>query len=110
MEFVGPTDHLAGFAIYWLKFVICWLKLKARKQRRSSMSDKNNTFNPLVTNGLSHPYHLDESIFIFRDISSIFFIFILFFDEFHVSKQNSPKWDAAFCGVTSGAILFVYIQ
>ena len=28
--------------------------------------------NPLVTNGISHPYHLDESIFIFRDIRSIF--------------------------------------
>ena len=26
------------------------------------------------------------------------------------SKQNSPKWDAAFCGVTSGAILFAYVQ
>ena len=23
-----------------------------------------------------------------------------------VGKQNSPRWDAAFCGVTSGAILF----
>ena len=27
-------------------------------------------------------------------------------DEIHVSKQTSPKWDATFCGVTSGAILF----
>ena len=25
-------------------------------------------FNPLVTNGLSHPYHLDEFTLIFRDI------------------------------------------
>ena len=24
-------------------------------------------------------------------------------------KQNSPRWDAAFCGVTSGAILFAYV-
>ena len=31
-----------------------------------------------------------------------------FFDEFPVSKQNSPRWDAAFCGVTSGAILFAH--
>ena len=32
--------------------------------------------NPLVTNKLSHPYHLDKSIFIFRDIRSNFsFIF-----------------------------------
>ena len=33
-------------------------------------------------------------------------MFISFFDENHVSKQNSPRWDAAFCGVTSGEILF----
>ena len=31
-----------------------------------------NAFNPLVTNGLSNSYHLDESIFIFRGIRSIF--------------------------------------
>ena len=24
-------------------------------------------------------------------------------------KQNSPRWDAAFCGVTSGAMLFAYV-
>ena len=41
--------------------------------------------NPLVMNGLSHLYHLDESIFIFRDIRSIFSF------EIHVSKQNSPR-------------------
>ena len=35
-------------------------------------------FNPLVTNGLSHPYHLDRSIFIFREIRSDFsFLFHL---------------------------------
>ena len=28
--------------------------------------------NPLVTNGLSHPYYLDESTFMFRGIASIF--------------------------------------
>ena len=65
--------------------------------------------NPLVKNGLSHPYQLDESIFIFRGVKSIFFIFISFFDEFPVSKQNSPRWDGAFYGVTPGAIMFVYV-
>ena len=39
----------------------------------------------------------------------LWFIYILFFDENHISKQNSPRWDAAFCGVTSGAILFAYV-
>ena len=32
-----------------------------------------------------------------------------FFDENHVSKQNGPRWDAAFCGITSEAILFAYV-
>ena len=49
---------------------------------------------PLVTNGLSHCYHMDESIFIFRGSRIDIFIFISFFDEIHVSKQNSPRWDA----------------
>ena len=31
---------------------------------------QENGFNPLVMNGLSHPYHLDESIYIFRGIRS----------------------------------------
>ena len=34
---------------------------------------------------------------------------VSFFDEILVSKQNSPRWDAAFCGVTSEAILFAYV-
>ena len=64
------------------------------------------TLNPLVTNGHSHPYHLDESTFIFRGIRSIlFFSFISFFDENHVSaKQNCPSgmprfhiWDTSVC-------------
>ena len=49
-----------------------------------------------LTNGLSHPYHLDESIFNFRDIGSNFSFFISFFDENYLSKQNSPRCDAAF--------------
>ena len=40
---------------------------------------------------------------------SDFLILIPFFDEFLLTKQNSPLWDAAFCGVTSGAILFAYV-
>ena len=53
-------------------------------------------FNPLVTDGLSHPYHLDESTLIFRGIRSNFSFFISYFDENRVSKQNNPRWDAAF--------------
>ena len=31
---------------------------------------RNKLFNPYAMNGLSHPYHLDESASIFRDIRS----------------------------------------
>ena len=62
-----------------------------------------NTYNPYVTNGLSHPYHLDESTFKIRGFRSDFYFFNSFFDEIPVSKQNNPRWDGAFCGVTSGA-------
>ena len=34
-----------------------------------------------------------------------FEILFQFFDELPLSEQNSPKWDAALCGVTSGAKL-----
>ena len=36
-------------------------------------------------------------------------IFISFFHEISLCKQNSPRWDAAFCGITSGAILFANV-
>ena len=65
--------------------------------------------NPNNPSGLSNPFHLDESTLIFRGINSIFFIFISFFDEIPESKQKSPRWDAAFCGVTFGAILFANV-
>ena len=35
--------------------------------------------------------------------------FIPFFDEITLSKQYSPRWAAAFCGVTSGALLFAHV-
>ena len=65
--------------------------------------------NPYLTNGFSHRYQLDESTFIFRGVGSDFYFFIQFSDEIPLSKQDSPRWDAAFCGVTSGAILFAYV-
>ena len=67
-------------------------------------------FNPYLTNGLPHHYRMDESTFISRGVRSDFFIFFIsFFDEISLCKQNSPRWDAAICGVTSGAILFAYV-
>ena len=57
-----------------------------------------------MTNGRFHRYHLDEPNFILGKSRVI-----SLFDENHVSKQNSPRWDAAFCGVTYEAILVEYV-
>ena len=40
----------------------------------------------------------------------VIFKFYSIFNEISLSKQNSPKWDAAFCGVASGAILFAFVH
>ena len=66
--------------------------------------------NPYLTNGFSHHYHLGEYTFILGASGRIFANFIPFFDEIPISKQKSPRWDTAFCVVTSGAILFGYVQ
>ena len=50
-------------------------------------------FNPHVTNGISHPYHLDESIFV---LSSSIRSNSSFFNENHVSKQKSSRLDTTF--------------
>ena len=71
-----------------------------------------NLINPYLTNGFFNHYQLDEPTFIFRGVRSDFYLFIYlfisFFDEIPPIKQNRPRWDAALCGVTSGAILFAY--
>ena len=66
-------------------------------------------FNPYMylMNGFSH-YHLGQSTFIIRDIRSDFELLFHFSIKF-LSKQNSPRWDATFCSVPSGAILFAYV-
>ena len=59
-------------------------------------------------NGLSHLYQLGESTVKFREIRSDFEL-IQVFNEISPRKQDSPRGDAAFCGVTFGAILFAYV-
>ena len=39
----------------------------------------------------------------------VIFHFCFIFRLNHVSKHNSPRWDAASCGVTSGAIQFANV-
>ena len=65
-------------------------------------------FNPNLTNGFSNRYQLGESTFILG-VLGLIFIFISFFDIISPCKQNIPRWHAAFCGVTSEAILFAYV-
>ena len=51
----------------------------------------SDIFDPFVTNEFSYPYRFDKSIFFLMGIRSD----ISLFDEIPVSKQNSPRWDAA---------------
>ena len=65
--------------------------------------------NPLVTNGLSHPYHLDESTFTFRGIRSILFYFSMNFLCANKKGPDGMPCFAVFCVITSGAILFAHV-
>ena len=89
-----------------LQFCCQLLKMLPYNKKKAS---RKGPFNPYLTNGFSHHYHSGQSTFIFRGVKSDFYFFYLIFDEISLCKQNSPRWDAAFCGVTSGAILFAYV-
>ena len=77
---MSSNTHLISSSVYILGMV-------------SQLND-DNLFNsrladikPLVTNGFSHSYQLDESTFIFRGIRSNFHFYFIFrnFNETHVS-------------------------
>ena len=60
-------------------------------------------FNPYVTNGLSHPYHLDESTFIFRGIIN-YFSFIFHFSmkimsANRIAPDGTPRFAASRLGL-----------
>ena len=57
---------------------------------------------PIIINWVSPLSFLGASEVIFLNS-------IQFFNENSISKHNSPRWDAAFCGVTSGVIMFAYV-
>ena len=71
------------------------------------MFKKSYVINLLLTNGHSNAYHLDESK-LFLGITRVVSLFFSFFNEFPVSKQDSPRWDAVFAASHVG-ILFVYV-
>ena len=60
-------------------------------------------FNPLVTNGLSHPYHLDEFTFIFRDIRSNFSFLFHFSMKIKIANRialdGTPRFAASHQGL-----------
>ena len=56
---------------------------------------------PISVNNMSILSYIGKS----REIFLLFY----FFYENYVSKQNSHRRYAAFCGVTSGSILFAYV-
>ena len=68
--------------------------------------------------GFSHYYHLGESSFIFSgfrwDFNFLFHFLVKFLQANRIAPDGTPRsavsrWDAAFCGVTSGAIRFAYV-
>ena len=60
--------------------------------------------NPLVTNGFSHPYHFDESIFILRGISCNFSFLFYFSMKFMSANRIAPAGTPRF--VASHLVLF----
>ena len=66
---------------------------------------KIDIFNPLVTNGLSNPYHLDESTFVLRDIRSNFtFLFhfsMKFLQANRIAPDGTPHFTASHLGLFS---------
>ena len=52
--------------------------------------------NPLVTNGLSHPYQMDESIFIIKgsgcDFSFLFHFSMKFMSENRIAPDGTPRF------------------
>ena len=64
-----------------------------------------------MTNGFSHHYQLGESTFILRGVRNDFNFLSHFSMKFLCANRIAPdgKPRAAFCGVTSGAILCAYV-
>ena len=63
----------------------------------------NVKVNPLVTNGLSHPYHLDKPTFILRGIMSYFEFLFYFSMKFKIANRiahdGTPRFAASHLGL-----------
>ena len=119
------TKALISFAItaklicvFVFAYAKCWFSHDAAQMILPSMiSDEGTLYwlerlsmiNLLVTNGLAHPHHLDEAIFIFRNIRSNDSFLFYSFSDFVSADRTAPYGTPACCGVTSSAILFAYV-
>ena len=83
-------DHLQSISPrYWLIPRRQWLSPDMIEKLLSVM------FNPYLTNGFSHCYHLGDPTSVLRGIVHVcdFLKFYSIFNENSLSKQNRPRWD-----------------
>ena len=73
------------------------------QDHRSSGCWLSTTINPPETNGFSHPYHLDEPIFIFRDIrndfSFVFHFSMKVVKANRIAPDGTPRFAASRLGL-----------
>ena len=78
-------------------------QLITRTVRLPLISSKTSFLNPNKSNGLSHPYHLDEPIFIFRGIRSGFSFLFHFSMKFLkaniIAPDGTPRFAASHLGL-----------
>ena len=60
-------------------------------------------FKPLVTNGLSNPYHLDESTFILGAMGVVFHFYFIFLMKIikanRIAPDGTPRFAASHLGL-----------
>ena len=73
------------------------------QENHVAVRTSGTSLNRPVANGLSHPYHLDESIFILRDIMSIFSLLFHFsmkiFSANRIAPDGTPRFAASHLGL-----------
>ena len=71
-------------------------------------SSRDSIFNPILRNGLSHTYQMDESTFTYicMGSGSDFYIFVSFCDEYHnymsanrIAPDGTPRFAASRLGL-----------
>ena len=65
--------------------------------------------NPLVTNGLSHTYQMDESTLIFRDIRSNFSFLFYFSMKIKIANRIAQDGTPRFAASHLGLFCFAYV-